>query len=44
MLAMAPPPSRKSRTVPAIHFKFNRWIDSVLMQKALGEVQNTLPK
>lgn len=29
---------------PAIGFKFGRWIDSVLMQKALGEGQSTLPK
>lgn len=30
-------------TFPAIGFKFGRWIDSVLMQKALGEGQDTLP-
>ncbi len=31
-------------TFPAIGFKFGRWIDSVLMQKPLGEGQSTLPK
>jgi len=30
-------------TFPAIGFKFGRWIDSVLMQKPLGEGQSTLP-
>ena len=31
-------------TFPAVGFKFGRWIDSVLMQKALGEGQGTLPE
>jgi L-amino acid N-acyltransferase YncA len=30
-------------TLPAIGFKFGRWIDSVLMQRALGPGQTTLP-
>jgi L-amino acid N-acyltransferase YncA len=31
-------------TMPAIGFKFGRWVDSVLMQKALGEGQGSLPE
>lgn len=31
-------------TFPAIGFKFGRWIDSVLMQKSLGDGQSTLPE
>ncbi|MGE0151741.1 MAG: N-acetyltransferase family protein [Reyranellaceae bacterium] len=31
-------------TFPAIGFKFGRWIDSVLMQRALGDGQATLPE
>lgn len=30
-------------TFPAVGFKFGRWIDSVLMQRALGEGGTTLP-
>ncbi len=29
--------------LPAIGFKFGRWVDSVMMQRALGEGQSTLP-
>ncbi|MBI3710945.1 MAG: N-acetyltransferase [Proteobacteria bacterium] len=29
--------------LPAIGFKFGRWVDSVFMQRALGEGQSTLP-
>jgi phosphinothricin acetyltransferase len=31
-------------TFPAVGFKFGRWIDSVLMQKALGPGQGSLPE
>lgn len=31
-------------TLPAIGFKFGRWIDSVLMQRALGEGSSSLPR
>ena len=31
-------------TFPAIGFKFGRWIDSVLMQRALGEGSSSLPR
>jgi len=31
-------------TFPAVGFKFGRWIDSVLMQRALGEGQGSLPR
>jgi L-amino acid N-acyltransferase YncA len=30
-------------TLPAIGWKFNRWVDSVLMQRALGEGALTMP-
>lgn len=30
-------------TMPGIGFKFGRWLDSVLMQKTLGEGSETLP-
>lgn len=30
--------------LPAIGFKFGRWLDGVLMQRALGEGQTTLPQ
>ena len=30
-------------TFPAVGFKFGRWIDSVLMQRPLGEGASTLP-
>ena len=30
-------------TMPGIGFKFGRWLDSVLMQKTLGEGSDTLP-
>ena len=30
-------------TLPAVGFKFGRWIDSVLMQRALGAGDTTLP-
>lgn len=29
--------------LPSVGFKFGRWVDSVLMQKALGEGDRTLP-
>jgi phosphinothricin acetyltransferase len=29
---------------PAIGFKFGRWVDSVVMQRPLGEGQTTIPK
>jgi phosphinothricin acetyltransferase len=29
--------------LPSIGFKFNRWVDSVLMQRALGDGDRTLP-
>jgi phosphinothricin acetyltransferase len=29
--------------LPAIGFKFGRWVDGVMMQRALGEGQTTLP-
>jgi phosphinothricin acetyltransferase len=29
--------------LPAVGFKFGRWVDGVLMQRALGEGQTTLP-
>lgn len=29
--------------LPGVGFKFGRWVDSVLMQKALGEGDRTLP-
>ena len=31
-------------TLPAIGFKFGRWVDSVSMQRALGEGDATLPE
>ncbi|CAH1671584.1 GNAT family N-acetyltransferase [Chelatococcus asaccharovorans] len=31
-------------TLPAVGFKFGGWVDSVLMQRALGEGQTTLPQ
>jgi phosphinothricin acetyltransferase len=31
-------------TLDAFGFKFGRWVDSVLMQRALGEGQTTLPR
>ncbi len=31
-------------TFPAVGFKFGRWIDSVLMQRPLGEGQSSLPQ
>lgn len=30
-------------TLPAVGFKFGRWVDSVLMQRALGEGAETFP-
>jgi phosphinothricin acetyltransferase len=30
-------------TLDAFGFKFGRWVDSVLMQRALGEGQRTAP-
>lgn len=30
-------------TLPAVGFKFGRWVDSVLMQRALGTGDKTLP-
>ncbi|HUX24474.1 MAG TPA: GNAT family N-acetyltransferase [Burkholderiales bacterium] len=30
--------------LPGVGFKFGRWVDSVLMQKALGEGDRTLPE
>jgi phosphinothricin acetyltransferase len=30
--------------LPAIGFKFGRWIDTVLMQRALGPGSETLPE
>jgi L-amino acid N-acyltransferase YncA len=30
--------------LPAIGFKFGRWVDSVMMQRALGPGQTTLPR
>jgi phosphinothricin acetyltransferase len=30
-------------TFEAVGFKFGRWLDSVLMQKALGDGANTTP-
>jgi phosphinothricin acetyltransferase len=30
-------------TLPAVGFKFGRWVDSVLMQRALGEGSDSLP-
>ena len=30
--------------LPAIGFKFGRWVDGVMMQRALGEGQATLPR
>jgi phosphinothricin acetyltransferase len=30
-------------TLPAVGFKFGRWVDSVLMQRALGAGSDTLP-
>jgi hypothetical protein len=32
-----PPDSAWSGTFAAVGFKFDRWLDSVLMQRALGE-------
>ncbi|MBI3453446.1 MAG: N-acetyltransferase [Rhodospirillales bacterium] len=29
--------------LPAVGFKFGRWVDSVIMQRALGDGQNTVP-
>ena len=29
--------------LPAVGFKFGRWVDIVLMQRALGEGADTLP-
>ncbi|CAH1657206.1 Phosphinothricin N-acetyltransferase [Hyphomicrobiales bacterium] len=31
-------------TLPAVGFKFGGWVDTVLMQRALGEGQTTLPE
>ncbi|MBX3539769.1 MAG: N-acetyltransferase [Chelatococcus sp.] len=31
-------------TLPAVGFKFGGWVDSVLMQRSLGEGQTTLPQ
>jgi L-amino acid N-acyltransferase YncA len=31
-------------THPAVGFKFGRWVDSVLMQRELGEGARTLPQ
>jgi len=31
-------------TLPAVGFKFGRWVDSVLMQRPLGEGRETLPR
>ena len=30
--------------MPAVGFKFGRWVDSVIMQRPLGEGQTTLPR
>lgn len=30
-------------TMPAVGFKFGRWVDSVIMQRALGPGESTLP-
>jgi len=31
-------------TMPAIGFKFGRWVDSILMQRPLGEGDRSPPK
>ena len=35
---------REVGTLAAVGFKFGRWVDSVLMQRPLGEGDRTLPK
>jgi phosphinothricin acetyltransferase len=35
---------RKVAVLPAIGLKFGRWVDSVMMQRPLGEGQTTLPR
>jgi phosphinothricin acetyltransferase len=35
---------REIGTIEAVGFKFGRWVDSVLMQRALGPGSSTLPK
>jgi phosphinothricin acetyltransferase len=34
---------REIGTLEAVGFKFGRWVDSVLMQRALGRGSQTLP-
>lgn len=34
---------RRTGTLKAVGFKFGRWVDSVLMQRDIGEGANTLP-
>lgn len=34
---------RRTGTLKAVGFKFGRWVDSVLMQREIGEGANTLP-
>jgi len=31
-------------TLPAVGFKFGRWVDSVIMQRTLGSGDHTLPR
>jgi phosphinothricin acetyltransferase len=31
-------------TLPSVGFKFGRWVDSVLKQRALGAGDSTLPE
>jgi phosphinothricin acetyltransferase len=35
---------KKVALLPAIGLKFGRWVDSVMMQRPLGEGQTTLPE
>ena len=35
---------RQVGTLAAVGFKFGRWVDSVLMQRPLGEGERTLPE
>ena len=34
---------RRTGTLKAVGFKFGRWVDSVIMQRSVGEGDTTLP-
>ena len=35
---------KRSGTLPSVGFKFGRWVDSVLLERPLGEGDKTLPQ